>query len=90
MEPSDQESLIEFPCHYEIKVMGKDDENFHAEVRRIVLKHSPDADDSCFRQRPSSKGKYVSISASVYVETKGHLEAVYGDLRASEYVLYTL
>lgn len=90
MVEADKESLIEFPCHYEIKVMGLDNEKFHSEVRRVVLLHSPDADESAFRLKPSSKGKYVSISTTVYVETKLDLEAVYGDLRASEHVLYTL
>lgn len=90
MSESEKESLIDFPCHYEIKVMGLDDEAFHAEVKRIVMLHAPDNAEPSFRTKPSSKGKYVSITTSLYVETQSHLEAVYGDLRASKQVLYTL
>ena len=90
MSDTEQESLIEFPCHYEVKVMGKDNHDFHSEVRRIVSVHCEAVEDHHFRQRSSSKGKFISVTAKVYVENRAHLEALYGDLRASDHVLYTL
>lgn len=90
MTAEQQESLIEFPCQYEVKVMGRDDEAFHSEVRRIVEVHCDSVTDEHFRTRPSSKGKYISVSANVYVESREHLESLYGALRASEHVLYLL
>lgn len=90
MTDQEQESLIEFPCHYEVKMMGIDCDGFHAEIRRIVLTHCENVNDEHFRQRASAKGKYSSVTAKVYVESREHLEALYADLRASEQVLYTL
>lgn len=90
MSEPDPESLIEFPCYYEVKVMGKDGGDFHSDVRRIVNVHCKGVSEDHFRQRASAKGKYSSVTAKVYVESREHLEALYGDLRASEHVLYTL
>ncbi|CAG0906969.1 unnamed protein product, partial [Cyprideis torosa] len=72
-----KEELIEFPCEYEVKVMGLDNPEFHAEVKRIITTHVADVADEHFRLKPSAKGKYVSVSASVYVESRTHLETLY-------------
>jgi len=37
-----QDTLLEFPCRFPIKVMGKAGEDFDALVVRMVRNHAPD------------------------------------------------
>ena len=40
------ESLLEFPCSFPIKIMGRTEDGFAQLVLDIVLRHVPDFDSS--------------------------------------------
>ncbi|MGV6857540.1 MAG: HP0495 family protein [bacterium] len=86
----DAESLIEFPCRYQIKAMGRDSEEFHSAVCAIVDEHAPGTPDEAYSHQKSSKGKFVSVSVEVDVDSREHLEKIYGALKDSSHVLYLL
>ena len=91
--PEDEEKkpLIDYPAVYTFKVMGKKESGFAEHVRDLFRKLmgteiSPDS----IREQPSSKGKYVSLSVSVYLRSEEHRRAIYAELHKDERVIYYL
>ena len=85
-----QETLIEFPCDFPIKVMGETHANFTAEVIKTIHTLEPNFDASKIEMRGSSGGKYISLTCSVYVTSKPQLDDIYRALTAHPMVKVTL
>ena len=85
-----EESAIEYPCEFPIKAMGLATASLHLTVLEIVQRHAPDADENTLKSRPSSNGKYVSITVTITAQNRPQLDAIYTDLSACEHVLMTL
>jgi hypothetical protein len=81
---------FEFPCEYQIKAMGIDDGSFHELVIEIIRRHCDSVRDDSLRMRPSSAGKYVSVSIMIEASSREQLDAIYDDLTADEKVLMRL
>lgn len=86
----ERESLLEFPCTYPLKVMGKNTEEFLATVRLIIEKHIPEDTEVYYSSRISSGEKYLSITATLVAQSQAQLKAIYSELNASNLVLVTL
>jgi putative lipoic acid-binding regulatory protein len=84
------ESLIEFPCEFPLKVMGLSGQDFDTLVVEIVRRHVTEIDDGAVRVKPSREGKFVSLTVTVWVETKQQLEGLYTELSGHERVLMVL
>jgi len=78
------ESLIEFPCDFPIKIMGDNCDEFEAEIIRIVRQHVPDLGEAAIRQRQSGKGNYLAITVTIRAQSQSHLDALYRELTACE------
>lgn len=87
---SDGTPGFQFPCDYQIKAMGIDDGRFHEVVIEIIRRHCRDVRDDSLRTRPSSGGKYVSVSVVIEARSREQLDAIYADLTAHEKVLMRL
>lgn len=85
-----EDSPLEFPCHFPIKVMGATAGNFKVTVIEIVKKHIPELSDEHINERASSNNKYVSMTVTVYVSSREQLDNIYRELHASEHVLMSL
>lgn len=84
------DSAIEFPCRFPIKIMGHATETFDVEVVAIVRRHCPDLAEGSVRTRASKEGRYVSVTVTVMATSQAQLDAIYQDLTASELVLMAL
>ncbi len=71
------ESLWEFPCEHNFKVMGLSEYPLSEVVAEVVRIHAPDFDATRITIKSSSSGKYLSVTAYVQVEDKQQLEAIY-------------
>ena len=87
---ADQETLLEFPCDFPIKVMGKNHVDFEITVMAILNKHVPNLAEGAFQSRPSSGGKYISITVTIQAESKDQLDNIYRELSGHELVLMAL
>lgn len=76
------ESLIEFPCDFPIKIMGDNCDEFEAEIIRIVRQHVPDLGEAAIKQRPSGKGNYLAITVTIRAQSQSQLDALYCELTA--------
>ena len=54
---TEEETLLEFPCDFPIKAMGKAAEDFDSHVVQIVRNHVDDLPEGAITTRPSSNGK---------------------------------
>jgi len=85
-----EETLLEFPCRFPIKAMGVDEDEFVAHVLNLVSQHCPDIDEEDIKTRPSSGGKYISVTVTVNAASQLQLDAVYYALTDSDRVLMAL
>lgn len=85
-----EDTLLEFPCDFPIKMMGRDTGEFHATVRSLVEKHTGPLDDDRIQSAQSRKGNFVSITVTVTAQSRAQLDAIYRDVTAHEDVLMAL
>ena len=78
-----------FPCSFPLKVMGLNNGQFEAAVQAVIKKHLHDAPVT-FESRPSSSGKYLSVTATFTATSREQLDALYRELNAHELVVMTL
>ena len=84
------ESLMEFPCSFPIKMMGHESPDFHRTVRQIVEKHTGPLDDDAIQSARSRKGRFVSVTITVLAKSQEQLDAIYRDATAHADVLMAL
>lgn len=90
MTNESETTLLEFPCRFPIKAMGRQSDEFEALVRDIVTRHAQLSPDEPIRSTPSKAGNYVSVTATVDAQSKAQLDAIYQDLTDCEQVLMAL
>ena len=80
---------IEFPCDYEIRIMGKAAPDFKDVCIDIIKRHAPDFDGS-FRIKPSRAGTFESIMVKIIATGEPQLNAIHADLKATGRVTMVL
>lgn len=81
--PSDippERSLIDYPCHFPIKVMGANVEGYVEAMVHVARCFEPGFDGSSIEQRPSKGGNYLGLTLSVYVTSREQLDELYRTL----------
>jgi len=73
-------SLIEYPCDFPIKVMGKTQAGFAQAILALVKRHAPDFDETTVGMRPSREGKYLSLTFTIRATSREQLDAIYTEL----------
>jgi len=84
---SDVVSREQFPCFYTFKIFGRRSDTFVERVREIIAATLGAVPLDAVKVRESSRGRYLSVTVLIRVETQTQLERVYADLRAEEQVL---
>jgi len=82
------DEYLEFPCSFTFKVMGAANGQLAHQVVNVVQQHAPG--DYSPSVRPSAKGNYHSVSISVTVTSKEHIEGLYQALADIETVVMVL
>lgn len=81
------DSLLEFPCDFPLKIMGRDSEAFRAMTTEIVSRHASACEPAV---RASRDARYVSMSFTIKAESREQLDALYRELSANEEILFVL
>lgn len=87
---ADEETLLEFPCDFPIKVMGRAEPGFDLLVVELVRRHAPDLGEGAVTTRASRGGKWISVTVMLRAESKSQLDAIYLELTAHEKVVMAL
>ena len=75
-----EDSLLQFPCDFPIKVMGQRQDGFAQAVLEVVLRHAPDFDAAGMEMRPSAQGNYMSLTCTIRAVSREQLDALYHEL----------
>lgn len=73
-------SLIEYPCSFPIKIMGKSQAGFAQAMMQIVMRHAPDFDPASMEMKSSKKGKYLSLTCIIQATSHAQLDDLYREL----------
>ncbi len=84
------EELLDFPCSYGVKAMGLAADDFAEHVVELVSRHTETPGPEDIRVRPSRGDKYFSVTVTIQALSRYQLECIYGELKASERVLFLL
>ena len=85
-----QDSIIEFPCDFPIKVIGRSSTRLSELILSIIRQHIDDflAESMCSKK--SGQGKYTSVTITVRVSSKNILDAIYKDLSSNPEIIMVL
>lgn len=73
-------SLIEYPCDFPIKIMGRQSPGLAQSVVEIVAHHAPDFDPAKVEMRASKQKNYLSVTCVIRATSREQLDALYRDL----------
>ena len=85
-----EETLIEYPSDFPIKIMGATHSEFERTIVELVLQHAPDFDGSTVECRPSKAGNYQSVTCTIRATSREQLDNLYRALTAHEMVKVVL
>lgn len=106
MSSSEQTTLIEYPCDFPVKIIGRvrslsdslpnaaslehGRQEFTQAVLRIVKLHAPDYDEANLEVRISKKNTYLSLTCTIRAVSREQLDALYQELCDHPLVLMVL
>jgi putative lipoic acid-binding regulatory protein len=85
-----EETLLEFPCQFPIKAMGRSNLELDLLVIEIVRRHVADVSEGTVTTRSSKDGKYLAVTIIIEASSKQQLDAIYQDLTDHPHVLMAL
>jgi len=85
-----QDSLIEYPCDFPIKLFGEAQPGFAQAIATVVLVHAPDFDAATIEMRSSSTAKYISLTCTIRATSREQLDSLYRDLSSHPMVKMVL
>ena len=86
----ERQSLLEFPCAFPIKIMGRSEDGFAQAVLEMVLRHAPDFDAATMEMRASSAGRYLGLTCTINAVSHEQLDLLYRELSAHRLVKLVL
>ncbi|MBV8666613.1 MAG: DUF493 family protein [Burkholderiaceae bacterium] len=88
--PVPNDSLIEYPSDFPIKVMGMMQETFAQTIADLVVLHDPTFHSGKMEMRPSAKGNYLSLTVTVRAISREQLDDLYRALSSHPMVKVVL
>ena len=86
----ESDSLIEYPCDFPIKVMGKQDPTLAQVLSDIVVGFDPGFDPATVEIRMSKGGNYVGLTFTVRATSRQQLDDLYRALHGHPLVSIVL
>ncbi|MBK4736408.1 HP0495 family protein [Noviherbaspirillum pedocola] len=84
------DTLIEYPSDFPIKIMGAMHDSFAQTIVEVVTQHDPEFHAGRMDMRPSSKGNYLSLTATVRATSREQLDNLYRALSSHPMVKVVL
>ena len=89
-EEKNLESLIDFPCEFPIKILGKDNDVFENTVSQIMAKHHQKYSEISLKKNNSKNKNYIALTWVVNVNNQDELDNIYKDLSKDKNILFVL
>ena len=75
-----EQSLIEYPSRFPIKVMGINTDGYVHAVTEIARRFDPNFDAASIELRPSSGSKYLGVTITINATSREQLDELYRTL----------
>jgi hypothetical protein len=75
-----EQSLIEYPSRFPIKVMGLNTEGFAEAIVRVAQQFDPGFDPASLETRPSKGGTYLGLTVTITATSREQLDELYRTL----------
>jgi putative lipoic acid-binding regulatory protein len=75
-----EQSLIEYPCDFPIKVMGHNVPGFAEALVNVALQFDPSFDMARLERRPSKAGNYLGLTLTIRATSREQLDELYRTL----------
>lgn len=72
-----EDTLLEFPCEFPIKVMGHSGPELREEIERAIAEHAATSLPVDIQTRPSRTGKYMAYTVTCTFQSKTELDTMY-------------
>lgn len=82
--------VMEFPCRYEIKAIGRGAIRFEALVQGIVTRFIGPGDLLLVQSRASRGGKYLSVTCVIRAQSREQVYAIYAELGRRPEVIFSV
>lgn len=85
-----EESLIQYPCLFPIKVLGSKIEGFEAAIAQVVKQFDPNFDEQTMATKVSSGGHYLGLTVTITATSRMQLDTLYRALSTHPMVKWVL
>ena len=85
-----EDEILEFPCEFPLKIMGRDETAFRDAAISIVETHAGPLSDDAVRSRSSRDGNFVALTVTIVATSREQLDAIYTELSAHDDILMAL
>jgi uncharacterized protein len=85
-----EKPVIEFPCDYSFKVIGRATPDFDARIVAIINKHQDKPFEGQLKHKDSKEKNYQSYAVTIHAKSKEHLQALFEDLKKDKDVMMVL
>lgn len=83
-------SPLTFPTEFPVKIMGRDNDEFHATLAEIFARHIAPLEKLTVTRQPSREGRFISVTVVFLAENRAQLDALYSELSGNPHVLMAL
>lgn len=87
---ADDVTLLEFPCDFPIKMMGRDQDSFRDAAISLIEKHAGKVPQDAISTSSSRKGNFLSITVTITAKSQQQLDDIYQALTDHEEILVAL
>ncbi len=85
-----EEKLLDFPCDFPIKMMGREQPEFCDAAVALIERHTGKIRSDAIRTALSRNGNFLSITITIKARNQQQLDDIYSDLSAHEEILVAL
>jgi len=83
-------AVLEFPCRFPIKAMGRNSVAFESEVVNLVTRHATLEEQDPVSVKPSKNGNFLSVTVVIQATSRDQLDRIYQSLTDCTEVLMVL
>ncbi len=87
---NDSDKLLQFPCSFPIKMMGRADAEFSDIAVRLIEQHVGMVAENSIQTAKSRNGNFLSVTVTIDAQSQEQLDSIYNDLTNHEDILVAL
>lgn len=90
MTESEPDKLLQFPCSFPIKMMGRADAAFNDTAVGLVERHVGKVAADAIQTSQSRNGNFLSVTVTIDAKSQEQLDNIYNDLSNHKDILVAL